>query len=76
MYFTSPNSENFYNPAYLRGFNSSLNNFLQDMMYRTTWNASQEQPILNIELPSNELYNSSLQVCIWSINKVNEWGSP
>ncbi|CAD8065815.1 unnamed protein product [Paramecium primaurelia] len=76
MYFTSPNSESFYNPAYLRGFNSSLNNFLQEMMFRTTWNSSSELPIFSIELPSNEMYNSSLQVCIWSINKGNEFQSP
>lgn len=31
------------------------------MMYKTSWkNELDELPILSIELPSNELYNSSL----------------
>ncbi|CAD8211639.1 unnamed protein product [Paramecium pentaurelia] len=74
MQFLSENSEKFNNPAYIRGRNASYNS-IQDELFRIQW-LNTDMPKLIVELPINEISSSSLQVCIWSINKSIEDHSP
>lgn len=58
MQFLSENSDKFNNPAYIKGRSASYN-YIQDELFRIQW-LNTEMPHLIVELPINEISNSSL----------------